>query len=214
MKPLELVLIEEILNTHFDIPAEKIVGLYPYGSVMYGTITEKSDYDFVVIVGINGDVYKQYETTNVDIHIMSIETYNNKLKEHDIMCLECFYNPTPIIEFKTEFKLDKPTLRKRISAICNNSWAKAGKKLNLPEEDDYIGLKSLFHSFRILSYGIDMARENKINFKTVGKFSTQYFMSEILVNYDMGYGWEQFKEKYKKEHNAMATEFRELAPKE
>jgi hypothetical protein len=79
------------------------------------------------------------------------------------MALECFFNTSPILKYDTEFELDLFSLRKKISAICNNSWVKASKKLNLVEEDDYTGLKSLFHSFRILSFGIDLAKDNKIN---------------------------------------------------
>jgi predicted nucleotidyltransferase len=210
----ELILARNILKTNYDINPNKVVGVYPYGSILYGTVGEKSDLDLVVIVDMIKNDYLQYESEDLDIHFMSEKHYKNKLLEHDIMALECFYNPSPYLEYPVQFKFDKPTLRKRISAICNNSWAKAGKKLNLPEEDDYIGLKSLFHSFRILSYGIDIARENKIDFTKVGNTSAVDFWNEIIGYYKQGFKWDDFKQMYKKEHNVMATEFRELAPKE
>ena len=214
MELTEVILARNILKANYDIDPDKVVGVYPYGSRLYGTAGEKSDLDLVVIVDMIKNDYLQYETDDLDIHFMSINHYKNKLKEHDIMALECFYNPSPYLEYPVQFQLDKPTLRKSISAICSNSWAKAGKKLELSEEDDYIGLKSLFHSFRILTYGIDMAREDKIDFTKVGNTSTVDFWNEIVGYYKQGFKWNDFKEIYKQEHNHLATTFRELAPKE
>lgn len=214
MELTEVILARNILKANYDINPDKVVGVYPYGSRLYGTAGEKSDLDLVVIVDMIKNDYLQYETDDLDIHFMSINHYKNKLKEHDIMALECFYNQVPFVKFDVEFELDKPTLRKRISAICNNSWAKAGKKLELPEEDDYIGLKSLFHSFRILGYGINIARDGMIDFARAGNSTSVGLWKEIVGYYEQGFKWNDFKEMYKQEHNNLATTFRELAPKE
>lgn len=212
MKPIEQVLVEELAIRWAMIKPETIVGIYPYGSLVYGTSSENSDYDFVVIVDMSED-YLQYESENVDIHFMSIDHYKSLLKQHDIMALECFYNPSPIMKYETEFELHLPTLRKKISAICSNSWAKAGKKMNLPDESDYIGLKSLFHSFRILSYGIQLAKDGEIRFSNCGIMGTcQNFFRELTYQFEHGDRWDEFKDRYKLDHNAMATQFRALAP--
>ncbi len=212
---LELVLAKAILQSKYDIAPNKIVGMYSYGSLNYGTLTENSDYDYVVIVDMKQNDYLQYETDDLDIHFISVDYYKQLLVEHDIMALECYYHKNPILKYETSFDLNLITLRKKISAICNNSWAKAGKKMNLPEEDDYIGLKSLFHSFRILSYGIQLARDGEIRFSNCGLVGiTDNFFRELKHQFDLGKRWDYFKEKYKSEHNEMATQFRLLAPKE
>lgn len=215
MSLLELVLAKAILKNRYDIDSDKIKGMYTYGSANYGTLTEQSDYDFVVIVDMKQNEYLQYESEDLDIHFISEDYYKQLLIDHDIMALECYYHKRPILKYEIDFKLNLVTLRKKISAICNNSWVKAGKKMNLPEEDDYTGLKSLFHSFRILSYGIQLARDGDIRFSNCGLVgTTDNFFRELKHQFNLGKRWDYFKEKYKLEHNEMATQFRLLAPKE
>ena len=213
MKSFNLDMLKQLLKSKYNIESNNIVGVYPFGSLLYETTNEKSDLDFVVIVDMEEN-YIQYESEDLDIHFMSTECYKNKLKEHDIMALECYYNEEPILKYNIDFELDKIKLRKRISAIVNNSWVKAKKKLNIETEDDYIGLKSLFHSFRILSYGIDMAKENKINFLKVGDATTKILWNDIMEQYNSGMRWNEFHRIYKIQHNSMLSKFRKLAPKE
>ena len=214
MKSTEEILARNILKANYDIDPDNVKGVYPYGSILYETTTDKSDLDLVVIVDMIKNDYLQYESEDLDIHFMSEKHYKNILKEHDIMALECFYNPSPYLAYPVEFELDKVELRKVISARCGNSWSKARKKLEIEEEDDYIGLKSLFHSFRMLSFGIDLAGHDKIWFKDVGGVPADKFWNDILYHYKSGYRWEELKELYKSRHNQMATDFRKLAPKE
>lgn len=216
MYPIERVLIDLVIDsdvTGFKLNSNEVLGIYAYGSSMYKTMNERSDYDFVVIIDMQAD-YLQFETSKLDIHFISPMYYKKLLKEHDIMALECFFNTSPILKYDTEFELDLFSLRKKISAICNNSWVKASKKLNLVEEDDYTGLKSLFHSFRILSFGIDLAKDNKINFEYIDNEPAIEWWYEIQKLYNSGYKWEEFKNHFKEKHNALASEFRKLAPKE
>ena len=138
------------------------------------------------------------------------------LNEHDIMALEIYYQFNNIEREMFNFLLDLDKLRRRVSAICGNSWSKARKKLEIPEEDDYIALKSLFHSIRILSYGIDLAETGNIDFKNVlvngNKIKCSELLKMIMSEYDSGWRWEEFKEKYTPIQNKNATEFRKIAP--
>lgn len=210
MKPLEIVLVKTVLKSHFDIDPDKLKGLYYYGSINYGTNQENSDYDFVAIVDMNNNDYLQYETPDVDIHIISINHYKTLLKQHDIMALETFFNPTPIIPYSTEFELDLKTLRHKISAIVSNSWVKAKKKVNLLGEDDYIGYKSLFHSIRILDFAVQLAETGKINdFQKM-----KPIWNEINFLVYAGKSIDEIMAHFKPNHNAMASKFRALAPKD
>lgn len=189
---------------------DKMVGVYLYGSRVYGTATETSDWDFVVILDKDGDFYDHYQDKKTDIHFMSPENYKKQLEKCDIMALECFYQKDPILKYEVEFTPSLPQLRKSISAICSNSWVKAKKKVNLEGEDNYIGYKSLFHSFRILMYGIYIARSNTIESYDSMNFIWETIMTRVKDKFTI----EEIMEELKPLHNQMATEFRSLAPKE
>ena len=217
---LIIAFIKNILAAKYDIRSEKVKGVYLYGSRLYGVADEKSDYDYIVIVDMIKNDYLQYESKELDIHVISESYYKKLLDKHSIMALEVYYHSKDFLQDYFEFNLSLDTLRRKISAVVSNSWAKARKKLDIPEEDDYLGLKSLFHSIRILSYGIDIARDGNIDFKNVlinpdsrEKISCSNLWNRILQKYESGWRWVEFKKKYTPLQNSNATLFRLLAPK-
>ena len=198
-----------------------------FGSTVYGARTDKSDIDIIAICDSDEDLYAIYQSKDypefsdysreVDLHIISTRTFQELLDEHDIMSLETYYQMHEDDKELFEFTLDLDKLRRKISAVVNNSWSKARKKLDIPEEDDYLGLKSLFHSIRILSYGIDLARDGGIDFKNIlidgEKISCSNFWHRLRQKYESGWRWKEFKAKYTPLQNANASTFRLLAPK-
>ena len=209
----------------------KVRAVEHFGSTVYGTKTDKSDIDIIAISDSAEDLYVIYQSKDypefsdysrdVDLHIISTKTFQELLDEHDIMALETYYQMHDSDKELFKFSLDLDKLRRKISAVCSNSWSKARKKLDIPEEDDYLGLKSLFHSIRILSLGIDIARDGKIDFKNVlinadteEKISCSNLWNRILQKYESGWRWAEFKKKYTPLQNSNATLFRLLAPKE
>lgn len=205
----------------------KIVDVQHYGSTVYGTRTEKSDIDIIVVCDSQEDLYVIYQSkdypeladypTDIDLHVISVRSFQELLDEHDIMALETYYQMYEDGKELFKFTLDLDTLRRKISAVVNNSWSKARKKLDIPEEDEYLGLKSLFHSIRILSYGIDIAKDGKIDFKNVlingKKISCSNFWHRIRQKYESGWRWKEFKAEYTSLQNSNASTFRLLAPK-
>ena len=203
--------------------ANRIMIIVEYGSSVYGTTTDKSDTDLICIVDSDEDIYDVlvYKEHDLDLHLISFKTFEKLLNVHDIMALEIWYQLPNGFKSLLEFSLNLDTLRRKVSAVCSNSWSKARKKLDIPEEDDYLGLKSLFHSIRILSYGIDIARDGKIDFKNIlidtdtgEKISCSDFWKQLQYEYSQGFRWKEFKAEYTPLQNSNAAIFRLLAPKE
>ena len=182
--------------------------LAPYGSRVYGTQRSTSDYDYIAIIPPNDrvDTGTEYHHNNVDIHIYNREDFQHQLNLHKIHTLEVYFLPDNLCQ-EFDFQLSLPMLRRSISQKASHSFVKAKKKLEV-EKDYYIGWKSLFHSLRILEFGIQIASEGKITDYS----KANHFWLDIL--HAQHYNWEFFKESYQPVYNRLATEFRKLAPKQ
>ena len=222
---VEQILLEHFLFGLFEISIEPryILGIYKYGSRMYGMDTEESDLDYCIVIDNEAPLfpskpsselkeYSQLETKSMDLHIMSKRYYEELLEKHDIMALECYYQEDPIERCEVDFTLNLQALRKSISSTVSNSWVKASKKIQIEEEDSKIGLKSLYHSFRILDFGIQIAKYNDIiDYEYSGGLNP---VRDSNIENIINPSWDFWNNKLKPLHNAKMTEFRLLAPKE
>lgn len=111
---------------------------YRYGSIVYGTDNENSDEDMISIISDDFEDMTENEGQgkigDYDITFYKESYFIEKIKNHSIDALECIFLPSDMIignnKYLQYFQLDLPTLRSSISAICNNSYAKAKKKIN------------------------------------------------------------------------------------
>jgi len=191
----------------FDIKLSKYINIvFPYGSRVYGTNSETSDYDYIIVSSIG------YDPPKPNITYYSKKEFQDKINEHEISALECIFLPGEYyqeISKQFTFELDLPKLRSSISSKASNSWVKAKKKFTIEKDKDiYIGKKSLFHSLRIIDFGIQIARYKKI----VDYSCTNDIWFEIRDNPSEDYN--DYKTKYQPIYNSKMTEFRKLAPKE
>ena len=199
MREFESIILQLGLNP------DKTINFYRYGSVVYKTENINSDNDFII-------VYDQLESkkdiikNNLQATVYSRDEFKKLIIEHEISVLECLFLP---FGYKCEreyfpFKLDKKQLRVAISSKASNSFVKAKKKLD--QGDIYIGQKSLFHSLRILLFGIQIAKFGKINDFT--------YNFDILLKNIMKYDdWKNLKEKYKPIYNTYHSLFKTLTYK-
>lgn len=202
-------MIEKLLDS---LPKGSTV--YPYGSRVYGTATEDSDFDYQVI--INDSSFRKQDWTNalaqrgLDLHVWSEFTWNDALKNHRVYALECLFLPKDQIilnDLTFTHKLDKAKLREEFSRVASNSWVKAKKKLIV--EADYnerVAKKSIFHSFRILDFGRQIAQEGRI----VDYNSMNHIYDEIMA---LPADWQTIDAALRGRHNALASAFREACPK-
>lgn len=177
-----------------------IISKFSYGSHVYGCHNQNSDYDYIIVVdSLNEHQFDDDYTTYTEDQF--IEQINN----HEISVLECLFLPENLFEGKNyEFVLNKPKLRESISQKSSNSFVKAKKKII--DGEFYIAQKSLFHSLRIIQFGIQIAKTGKI----YDYSASNHFLYDIL---NLPVDWNIWKAKYKVIHNNMMSEFRLLAHK-
>lgn len=102
-------------------------------------------------------------------------------------------------------------LRESISEKISHSWVKGKKKLTVgsvpPREDDRrSGMKSIFHSFRICDYGIQIMERGKII-----DYGSMNMYWDRLKNFDGT--WNDLSHEFKPEFNALKTKFKLICPK-
>lgn len=196
----------------FSLNYEDLLSVFPYGSRVYGTANENSDYDFIV-VSRDGSAKNDFAVTqeNLSCHFYDETSFQEQLSKHKISALECFFLPPGKLELNKKnfiFKLNLETLRSSISEKASHSWVKSKKKFEVEKDKDvYIAKKSLFHSFRIIDFGTQIASQGKI----VNYSSCNDLWEDIYT--DPSEQWDTYKEKYQELFNARMTEFRKFAPK-
>ena len=115
------------------------IACFSYGSRVYGTFSEKSDYDFIYVVNDDmiQDLDDQYQFHDENISVYGLSKFQEMLDSHHIAALECYFLPKDFIyhcNHRFQFKLDLAKLRKSISEKTSHSWVKAKKKFKI--EDD------------------------------------------------------------------------------
>lgn len=201
---------------YLHVEPEDVVNIYPYGSRVYGTASETSDLDYVI-------VFKEHLKPTLadlpgvfffDYVALSESEFEDRILAHDNSALECLWLPSEGIvkhskDFRSSFVLDLPTLRQAIASKASNSFVKAKKKLTVEKDlNPYIAKKSLFHSLRILIFGMQIASYGRIiNYAAANRF--WYKIRDTKSD-----RWEDFKTEWQPIYNRLSTTFRVLAPKE
>jgi predicted nucleotidyltransferase len=193
---------------------------YLFGSRVYRTATAESDYDVIFILPPD-HIKKDSLVMDGNFHyqIYTHDEWIYKIKNMDIAALECIFLPyepsSPNLhDYLQYFSLDLNRLRESISTISNNSWTKGKKKLIISGDyDKKAALKSIFHSIRILRFGIQIARTGKIyDYKEANWLWVE--LSKLGDQYDSDILWEKINARYKAVFNATSSEFKALAPKD
>jgi len=196
-----------------------VMSIFRLGSQVYGTHTPESDHDFIIIAET------WFDAEDINIHVYNRAQFLGALINHDIQALEClFLDPKHIL--KDEWKLDRTCLddkinstyraeklRTAISTIASNSWVKGKKKLIVAGDYDlHLAIKSVFHSLRIIDFGIQIATDRKITNYGSMNYVLQDLkkMSETMQREDL---WNAIDTKYRSLYNQSSSKFKELCPK-
>lgn len=189
------------------------LAVYQYGSRVYGTARPDSDYDFVVVANTEE---KEYNQDNYNIHVLKPETFQQKLHDHDNMAIECHFLPARhvLISHAWDFTLDRQKLRHAFSAKASNSFVKCKKKLTVETGQEWIGIKSMFHSIRIINFGIQLAVHERI--KDYGGADYEWLKIRDMaekMEVNNSWSWEVIHKEFKPIYNQYMSEFRKVAEK-
>ena len=186
---------------------KRVHNIYLFGSRVYGTADEMSDWD-IVIVANNSVEAIEVKSDLYNIHIYTPKKFQEDLDWHMPKNLECYFAPDwaklkEDIEF--DLKLDLKKLRHATSHVSSNSWVKAKKKLTIADEYN-IGVKSLYHSLRIPMFSSQIIQSGKITDFSCANFIWDKIMSKTWT-------WEELENEFKQLHNNVLADFRKLTPK-
>lgn len=193
------------------IKSKDFLCVYPYGSRVYECNLD-GDEDLLIIMDTEDKKHEtQYSLGYRDMSFYAKNSFQEMLLNHDIIALECFFLPENLKQKENiafDFELDLKKLRHSVSHVSSNSFVKAKKKLTVEKDfNPYIGKKSLFHSLRILKFGIQIAEFGRI----VNYAEANHLWDEIIS--DKSEKWEDYKIKYQPMYNQLKSEFKKIAPK-
>lgn len=191
---MELPFTKEDIIAATGINSLKVKDILIFGSRVYGSANEKSDYDIVVIAGALLPHEEKKVTVNgvhLNIHIYTQDVFIEALKKHDIMNLESIMAPdwARLLE-KTVYskEINKKKLIKNNLTQSQNSWFLG--KTKIKDGNITKGVKGIFHAMRMLMFATQI-----IEHGFIVDFSAGNKLYDEMINCDE-FEWDYYKEKY------------------
>lgn len=165
----------EELGMDFD----EVWNVYPYGSHVYGNATEDSDEDFVVVFKrsiLKSGAFKDNAVSNEDRTVQgsafSRGGFQDAINNYNMTALECVFLPKDMVLKETkDYKIEKYMERdmvKKVVTQASNSWHIAYRRWimqrKVDELEPYLDQikRGLWHSLRILTFGLQMKERQEI----------------------------------------------------
>lgn len=197
------IMISEIIRIS-KIHPSRVFNIFLFGSRVYGTASDKSDYD-IIMVANNSVESTEIKHPIYNIHIYTPDKFKEDLDWHRINNIECILAPEWAKlkeDIKYELSIDSNKLRHSISHISSNSWVKSKKKLTIGDIDEYqVGVKSLFHSIRIPMFASHIIKYGNIDYSCAN-----YIWDQINSR---KWTWDELDNKYRVLYNITMSKFRE-----
>lgn len=180
---------EEICEA-LNLDYSKVLNIYAYGSVVYGTNDEYSDEDYIIVFKsslLPSGAFKDNAISSDDRSIQGVcysrSGFIDAINNYEIGALECLFLPEDkIIQKKWNFAITKwndKEFSSKIISKASSSWhfaTLADKDGNTP----YV-MKNIFHALRILEFAIQI-KENK---KIINYSSCNNLLDEIYNKYNI-----------------------------
>jgi predicted nucleotidyltransferase len=174
---------EEILK-ELNI-TEDVIAIYPYGSQVYGTATQSSDHDYIIVTKstLASGGFKNNAVSNEDYTVQGVvysrSGFIHAINEYEIGAMECLsLEPEQVILKKWPFKSTKWVEKDMVKKIIHKASASrhiADK--NAKHDHREQAKKGMFHALRILYFGLQLKEHQKIvDFGECNKLYTQMMM--------------------------------------
>jgi len=148
-----------------------VIAIYPYGSQVYGTATAESDHDFIIVMKgamLPSGAFRDNAISNEDWTIQGVlysrGGFKDAINNYEIGALECLsLDPSQVILDKWKFGIGSWNEKAMVKAIIK----KASDSRHLSSMQSKSGnkdraIKSMFHSLRILHFGLQLKEHQKI----------------------------------------------------
>ena len=184
-------IIQDVANI-IGLHPSKLRNIYVFGSRVYNTYNLNSDIDMVVVacsMKLNMEIHEGV----YNVHITTPDAFKEQLDTHDVHCLECVYAPRDAvimstIDYLKDFRISTPQLKKMLISQSAWAWTKARKRI---EQGNIIGgAKSLFHSLRILKFGLLI-----MNYRKIKDFSGANYVWNEIKDFQ-GLEWNEYQDRW------------------
>jgi len=149
----------------------EVIGIFPYGSRVYGTADEKSDYDYIIVMKnamLDSGAFKNNAITSKDWKIQGVVYsrggFIDAINNYEIGALECLsLAPDDVILKKWPFKIGSWDEKQMVKKIIQ----KASASRHIADQQAKSGYadrakKGMFHALRILEFGLQLKKHQKI----------------------------------------------------
>lgn len=150
---------------------EDVLAIYPYGSRVYGTASETSDYDYIIVTKgafLKSGAFRQNAISSEDKKIQGVlysrAGFIDAINNYEIGALECLsLDPFMTVMARWPFKVQKWNEKEMVDKIIQ----KASASWHIASEQSKGGWKAsakkgIFHALRILMFGIQLKENQKI----------------------------------------------------
>ena len=171
----------------------KVKNIYMFGSRMYGTANENSDYDFLVVANSTVEAI-EHRLDEWNIHVHTPDKFRSELFDLNIRNLECLFAPNfaklqeKVQYADANFKIVSANMVYKGLAQAYNDFHKAKVKLEQFEYKQF--KKCIFHSCRKLDFSTQILKFGKIKDYTTCNYIWDMLLSETSLD------WEHYKARY------------------
>lgn len=150
---------------------EEIIAIYPYGSRVYGTASEYSDHDYVLVAKnsiLDSGSFKNNAVSNKDYTIQgtlySRGGFTDAINNYDMPAMECLsLAPEQIVLKKWPFKIQRWNTNEMVKKVIEKASASrhiADQQAKSGSEDR--AKRGMYHALRILMFGNQLKEHQRI----------------------------------------------------
>lgn len=202
---LKLIINEEMSKVILDelkIEGE-VIGIFPYGSRVYGYDTEQSDSDYIIVMKsamLDNGAFRNNAISNDDYTIQGVVYsrggFIDAINNYEIGALECLFLPEDkVILKKWSFKITNWNTQAMVKSIIRKaSDSRHYSNMSCKNGDRERGMRSMFHALRILKFGLQLKEHQKIVDYSESNELYKNFMSVDPEDFDSRDYFKEFDE--------------------